>query len=301
MTRIRERMHLLGYQVKCKAQNKLQDLYRTLIKRGEDRVINQKEIRIAGLKRTGNHAIICWLKEQQKAQGTTYHLNNVKVNENPYRYKYQNLTYYYPEHQWAIEQYQKQARGELVPRDCLIYSYEDYSLPKVFSSYFEGKHNLYIGKTANRYDLLILRDPFNLLASRLKNNYLSVKSRHQSFVDLWIEYAKEYLGETNYLKHHKVCVNYNLWKSDRDYRQELASKLNIDFTDAGINKVLSHGGGSSFDGKNLDGKATEMDTKNRWQYFIDDPIYRKLINNKELLSYSQQIFGQIPGIEQLLK
>ena len=299
MNRIRERLQLLAYRFKCKAYNNIQDIIQILVKSNNSQIINQKEIRIAGLRRTGNHAIISWLEEQQKDRGIIYHLNNLKVNENPYRYKYQNLTYYHPQHQWAIEQYKKQAGGELVFRDCLIYSYEDYSLRQVFSNYFERKHDLYIGKTAQRYDLLILRDPFNLLASRLKNNFLNVKSRHQSFINLWIEYAQEYLGETNYLKHNKVCINYNLWKSDRDYRQELAQKLDIDFTDAGINKVLSHGGGSSFDGESLDGKATEMDTNNRWQHFIDNPIYLKLINNQKLLSYARQIFGYIPGTEKL--
>ena len=300
MNRIRESLKFLAYRLKCQAYNNIQDFQQILVKSNNSQIINQKEIRIAGLRRTGNHAIISWLVEQQKEKGIIYYLNNVKVNENPYRCKYQNLVYYYPQHQWAIEQYKKQAEGEFILRDCLVYSYEDYSLKQVFSDRFERKHDLYLGKTAQRYDLLILRDPFNLLASRLKNNFLSVHSRQQSFIDFWIEYAKEYLGETNYLKHNKVCINYNLWKCDRDYRQELAQKLGIDFTDAGINKVLSHGGGSSFDGKNLDGNATAMDTNNRWQHFIKDPIYRQLINNKELLDYSQQIFGYIPGTEKLL-
>lgn len=109
------------------------------------------------------------------------------------------------------------------------------------------------------------------------------------------------MRETNYLKHNKTCVNYNLWVENQDYRHELAEKLNIEFTDAGIDKVLSHGGGSSFDGKNLDGKATSMNTSSRWQYFTDNPTYLKLINNQELLDYSYKIFGYIPGTEKLIK
>ena len=263
-------------------------------------IVNQKEIRVAGLRRTGNHAIVSWIQEQQKIMGSILHLNNVKINENPYRYKCQNLSYYFPEHKWAINQYKVQGRGNFIPRDCLIYSYEDYPLENIFSKRFECRHDLYLGKAQQRYDLLIIRDPLNSLASRLKNNFLPVKSKKHNFIDLWIDYAKEYLGETNYLKHNKVCVNYNRWTSDRHYRQNLAQQLQIEFTDAGIDMVHSCGGGSSFDGKNLDGKANQMDVNGRWKHFANDPIYLKMINNQDLLEYSHQIFGSIPGTESLL-
>lgn len=301
MDKLQERFRLSTYRIKCKTNNSLEDFYRALTEYKNSKIINQKEIRIAGLRRTGNHAIIHWMEEQQKPDKNVCHLNNLKVNENPYRHKYQNLSYYYPQHQWAIANYKKQAKGEFLNRDCLIYSYEDYSLERVFSSYFEKKHDLYIGKTLQKYDVLIIRDPFNLLASRLKNNFLSVKSKQKNIIDLWLEYAKEYLGETTYLKHNKICINYNLWVKSKDYRQELAQKLNIKFTDAGVNKVLSFGGGSSFDGENLNGQATSMNTDSRWKYFIDDPRYLELIRNEQLLDYSQKIFGSIPGTEIFLE
>ncbi len=298
MIQLQKRLHLLVHQIKCKASNDLQDLYRSLAHNNLD-IINQKEIRVAGLRRTGNHAILTWIQEQQKLMGTVLHLNNLKVDENPYRYKCQNLSYYFPEHKWAIEQYKSQGRGHFIPRDCLIYSYEDYPLECIFSKRFECKHDLYLGKTQQKYDLLIIRDPFNLLASRLKNNFLPVKSKKHSFIDLWLDYAREYLGETNYLKHNKICVNYNLWTKDRNYRQNLAHKLNIDFSDAGIDLVHSCGGGSSFEGKNLDGQASKMDVTGRWKHFVNDPVYLEMINHQKLLDYSYQIFGHILGTESL--
>jgi hypothetical protein len=283
-----------------KVNNGIEDLMGTIFSQNNsEQIINQKEIRIAGMRRTGNHAIINWIKEQEKGQ--VLHLNNLVPNENPYRYKYQNLNSHFPQYQWSIEQFKTQAKGNLTYKDCLIYSYEDFALKEIFSQSFEKKHDLYVGKTTIRYDLLIIRDPFNLLASRLKNNYLPVKSLGKTAIALWIDYAKEYLGETNFLKHNKVCINYNLWVTERDYRQEVAHKLGIEFTDAGINKVLSHGGGSSFDGKKLDGEASKMDLNNRWQNFANDPVYRKLLDNEELLDYSQKIFGVIPGTEILKK
>jgi hypothetical protein len=300
MIQLQKRFQLLTHQIKCKASNDLQDLYRSFAS-NSSQIVNQKEIRVAGLRRTGNHAILSWIQEQQKLMGTVLHLNNLKVDENPYRCKCQNLSYYFSEHKWAIEQYKLQGRGHFSPRDCLIYSYEDYPIERIFSRRFERKHDLYLGKAQQRYDLLIIRDPFNLLASRLKNNFLAVKSKKHSFIDLWLDYAREYLGETNYLQHNKICVNYNLWTSDRNYRQNLAEKLNIDFNDTGIEVVHSCGGGSSFDGKTLDGRASQMDVIGRWKHFADNPVYLKMLDRPELLDYSYRIFGHISGTEFLYK
>ena len=298
---LQKRLHLLAYQIKCQINNEIEDFQRTLKAKKDSniKIINQQDIRIAGLRRTGSHAIISWIVEQKKQQGSILHLNNLKVDRNPYRYKGQNLIYYHPEHKWAIEQYKKQGKGNFIPRDCLIYSYEDYPLERIFTQYFENRHDLYLGKTKQRYDLLIIRDPFNLLASRLKNNFLPVKSKQYSFVDLWIQYAKEYLGETNYLKHNKVCVNYNSWTNSLEYRRELAQKLDIEFSDVGINKVHGCGGGSSFDGTRMDGRADQMRVTDRWKHFVNNQSYREVFKNQELLEYSKKIFGHIQGTEVL--
>jgi hypothetical protein len=113
-------LHIL----KQKINNEAEDLLRSIFQKNRwSQIINQKEIRIAGMRRTGNHAIISWMEAQE--EGKVWHLNNLKVNENPYRYKYQNLSYYFPQHQWSINNFKKQAKGELTAKDCLLYSYED--------------------------------------------------------------------------------------------------------------------------------------------------------------------------------
>ncbi|MCP2728013.1 hypothetical protein [Limnofasciculus baicalensis] len=246
-------------------------------------IVNEKEIRVAGLRRSGNHAIINWVRKQHT--GEVWHLNNVVASENPYRFLYQH----YPE-----DHLRREALGDFVKKDCLIYSYEDYSLEQIADQEFEKKHDLYLGKSRIRYDLLILRDPFNLLASRIKKNYIKVKGQHQTMIDIWIAYAKEYLGETDYLKNNKVCVNYNQWFVNIDYRKQLASQLKFQFSDTGINQVKGQGGGSSFQGKELDGDATKMDVLNRYKKFENDPNYQELLKNEELLDYSRKIFGHLP-------
>lgn len=274
-------------------------------------IVNQKEIRVIGLRRSGNHAIINWIEKQQP--GMVVHLNNIRVNENPYLCLYESLCHDSPYYQWSAKQvlrqplYQgraellkKESLGDFIKKDCLICSYEDYSPKKVFNSYFFKTHDIHFGKSDQVYDVLILRDPFNLLASRLKNNMLEVKSWKgwKSLMDMWILYAKEYLGQTKYLKANKICVNYNQWFSDINYRKHLADKLNLEFTDTGFNDVSVFGGGSSFERRKFHGKAENMDILNRWKQFVDDSSYRTLFS-EEVFEYSERIFGHIPGTESL--
>ncbi|MGB7058217.1 MAG: hypothetical protein WBD58_10980 [Geitlerinemataceae cyanobacterium] len=260
-------------------------------------IINQKEIRAVGLKRTGNHAILKWVKSQET--GVVEHLNNVKPNENPFRDKYEHLRDRYPEHQGVIDRLYQQSKGKLIKKDCFIYSYEDWKLSKIATINFEIKHDLYVGKSLERYDVLILRDPFNLIASRLKYDRRLMKITKTPIVDRWVEYAREFLGETQYLKHHKICINYNRWFQDVEYRQHLADRLKLKFTDARIDRMSYHGGGSSFEGRKLDGNATQLDVINRWQHFKDDPIYQQLVDDDRLWHYCERIFDRIPNIDVL--
>ena len=282
-------------KIKRDLEHELEDFWR-IISQSPFETVNQIEIRIAGLRRTGNHAIITWIRSQFKNK-QSLHLNNLIVNENPYRYKYEHLRDYYPEHKVVIERYRQQAKGNFVPRQCLIYSYEDYSLRQIFNNRFEKKHDLYLGLSAKRYDVLIIRDPFNLFASRFKNNFREVKISGKTDIELWIEYAKEYLEETNYLKHNKLCINYNQWFQDRSYRQNLLDRLGIYCLNPGLSQVGNWGGGSSFDGTEFQGQAEKMDLLGRWKHFVDDPEYRNLFKNKQLIAYSEKIFGEIPETE----
>ena len=215
----------------------IEDLSRMLTQQDKlSEIVNQKEIRVVGMRRSGNHGIINWIKSQHT--GKVHFLNNT-LKTNPYRYIYENLRDEIPQHQHAKGFYRQEARDNFVKKDCLIYSYEDYVVKDVTDDWiFNIKHDLYFGKSSTRYDVVIIRDPFNLLASRLKKhqknlekpnhqekylsysrvNYLLAKNSHKTIVDLWIDYAKEYLGETNYLKHNKVCINYNQWFADIEYR-----------------------------------------------------------------------------------
>jgi hypothetical protein len=119
---------------------------------------------------------------------------------------------------------------------------------------------------------------------------IQVAPRTQNMQDLWISYANEYLGKTNYLSHNKIVINYNRWCSDQTYRGQIASELNIKFTDQGFNKISSVGGGSSFDGVKYNESAFMMDISGRWKNYTDDDRFLNLINDKKLARLSLAIF-----------
>lgn len=275
----------------------LNDFRRILLPyRSSDEIVNEKAMRVVGLRRSGNHAIITWIRRHYDEY--VWHLNNVRVKQNPYRI----LNQHYPK-----DKFEQEAKGNFSQKSCLIYSYENSALENVTDLSFERKHDYYLGKSKCRYDLLILRDPFNMIASMYAGiqksegaiKYMRIRSTPKTISELWLDYAKEFLGETSYLKNNKVIVSYNKWCLDQDYRKQISEQLGLEFSDAGFNVVKKTGGGSSFEGIELDGQASKMDVMNRWQRFVNDPEYRKFFN-QEIYDYSEKIFGHIPETESLI-
>ena len=274
-------------------------------------IINQKEIRVVGLRRTGNHAIINWIEKQQK--GKCIHLNNIEVNENPYKSIYlAKLGKGHPKDRWKarrIGRYNdysgteaeirllEESKGNFMKKDCLIINYEDYPLSKISNNHSKKFHDKYLGRSAMQIDVIILRDPFNLFASRMKKGFWLTRSSSANMAKLWIDYAKEFLGETNYMDNNKVTVNFNRWVRDPDYRRELADRLGLEFSDEGFNEVSLCGGGSSFDQTKYHGNTSSMNVLSRWHQYVDHPDFRKLFRNPEIIEYSSRIFGEIEGTE----
>lgn len=239
-----------------------------------------------------------WIIKQSKGSITC--INDVPIFKNPFRHRHEYISYEFPDNRVPQDLsigIQKESKGNWSQKDYLIYSYEDHSLPKITHNKYELKHDLYVGKSLKRYDVLILRDPFNLLASRFKSNFYSTKDYRKEFVELWLEYAKEFIGETNYLKENKVCINYNHWFFDSDYRKDIFKSLDLDVLDIGLGNVSFMGGGSSFDKLEYANSADSMKVLNRWEKYLKNQKYLKELSNQDVLEYSEKIFGKIPGTE----
>jgi hypothetical protein len=259
------------------------------------KIINQMEFRFAGLSRSGNHAVIDWLLSQCK--GKKIFLNSIKrCDANPYF----SIDYTTPDISKEI--------NNLSPKKCLVYSYENFELKDIFSENFEKNHDAYLGKSLDRYDTLLLRDAFNFFASFIAGetaNHLSWHLNHdkkslqkdiKKQKRLWKAYAREYLGETNFLKHNKTIINYNQWFTDKKYRQELAKKFSLKFNDKSLNTVSMV---SSFEKNMVYGKtgARKMKVLERWKNLVHNALYRDIFADRELVELSIKIFGKIPGAE----
>jgi hypothetical protein len=285
-------------KLRRKARHFVQDTIRFTFQSPEDwGIVNQNEIRLVGLRRSGNHALINWIGKQQ--DGVVEHLNNIPIGENPYRHHYEYTLDRWPEKTKMLQLFWQQSQGNFYRKNCLIYNYEDYGLAKIFYPAFERKHDWYLGKSERRFDVIIIRDPFNLLASRIKKkkSFIHVKSSNRTFTDLWKEYAKEYLGETNYLQQTKVCVNYNRWIQDVEYRRSIAEKLGLHFSDTGFQEMADMG--SSFENTRYGDETAQQELMSRWQHYLDDDLFQMLLRDRELIEYSNYIFGKLPAADNL--
>ncbi len=140
--------------------------------------------------------------------------------------------------------------------------------------------------------MIIVRDPFNLFANVMRHPQL-VKELDRE-VRLWKQHVRECLGETDLLGCPFLSVNYTSWCTDAGYRRQLSRKLGIEHSDAGLDEVREFGGGSSFDGLDLDGRATTMQVQERWRAFEGDERYRALMADPELRRLSQAYFDFLP-------
>lgn len=265
--------------------------------------VNKVEIRAVNLGRSGSHAVINWII--RLSSGKVCFLNSAEPSKNPF------LLHAGKDLEGIDEKnFYKSKNGEIANKDLLIYSYEENELPEIFNDEYERNHDKFVGKSGKRHDILILRDPFNFFASRIKLEEYGIRSMSIHVVDekskkfmikFWKRYAKEYLGYTNYLKHNKVVISYNKWFTDENYKKSLAKKLGLKYKYLEDKYVSKYGPGSSFDRRKFDGQAGKMKVLERWKAFKDFPFYRSIFEDKELIELSEKIFGRIKGTEILLK
>jgi len=250
--------------------------------------MNRHEYRVIGMSRSGNHAIINWILSQ--ASGRTCFLNCAEPQSNPYVTARpldsgHRIIANFPEFDVEAE-----LVGKFADKDLLLVSHEDCFLGTVAKGAYEDNHDSFVGPSLSRRDVLILRDPFNLFASRLRGQFGSVSTG--TALRIWKQHAREFLGVRRYLKHPRILIDYNQWATSQDYRQEIAEQLGLQFSDSSVEKVAAAGNGSSFDGRRYDGRATCMRILDRWKHFIGSEAYAAIFDH-EAHALSQRIFGDI--------
>lgn len=151
-------------------------------------------------------------------------------------------------------------------------------------------------RAAQVSDVLVLRDPFNLIASRLAMDR-GGKVRcptHEATMAVWKQTAAAFAGERP-LPTGAVAINYNRWREDEAHRREVSAALGLSYSMRGLDTVPQFGRASSFDGHAFDGRAREMRTGSRWEAFRGDAVFRRLVSeDAEVRRLSRVVFGFDP-------
>jgi len=250
-------------------------------------IINDYEIRVFAMQRSGHHAVMEWVLGH--FEGPVCFINDFsRLRDMKKQAVYRNIS----------EGDAKADRlGKFIKKECLLVNFEEEYL-RTIDKKISQHTNYPRGISERTLNVLILRDPHNLFASRLKmaRNANSNRERWigKKAVNLWLQHANEFMGKTSILPEGTIMINYNEWFSNEEYRRSLSENFELEFTDKNKLVVPRYGGGSSFDKLSKKGAATDMRVLERWKAFSDNKKYNKIFkDNPKLNKLSDEIFGSI--------
>ena len=131
---------------------------------------NKYEFRIMALQRSGHHAIIQWMLANIK--GRYCFLNNCIPGKNPFHKEHimrsmeRRFVSNIPDISLEAE-----CNGDHRTKDFLVYNYENRSFDGILNPTFAAHRDACVGKSLEQVDIIVLRDPFNNIASKLKLYY----------------------------------------------------------------------------------------------------------------------------------
>jgi hypothetical protein len=227
--------------------------------------------------RSGHHAVLYWLAKQ--LPGRVEHLNHCMGG-------------------WKEKKLKPLVGTEIINNkgegNSTLYSVEE------FDMYDWNKYG--IDEFSPERRVLVVRDPFNWVASSIKKEGAHLNNLFDCYTDdkgdyptsptteLWCRQVKEAVGESQIIPG-LIVVNYNKWFFDIKYRKKLSERLEVKFSDEGLSIVPQWGRGSSFDERKYNGRAQEMGVLSRWRIFVDNPIFKRVAEDEVINSLSVNFFG----------
>ena len=226
-------------------------------------------LRVFGMRRSGNHAVINWLARNAPG-GRSLFFNNCGAGRKPFE------TYR------AIELDGERVAGsggdpvKLAERAgdgaALILSYED-AMPNE-----RRKRPVTVGvdDAAISHDVVICRGFLNWAASLLKkvqgNEAFAAHQRVGVVLKAVNGYSCMLELARDEARPGPVVIRYEPWMADAGYRAGLLERLGLEARDNSLGEVQRYGNGSSFQADA--GTAEELNTLARWKEMRDDPEYR---------------------------
>ena len=268
---------------------------------------------VLSLKRTAHHAISNWLCQQTKNDSIAW--TQVTSPRNETKLLPADRARYYNGSSPSIN---------YGPRCRLNFEDMQYSFVHncIISTESFGyvENNLFLLEDILKLDILALnpyiiinnRDFFNWAASYFKNAVKFPIRKSKDFFDnryrmrrVWKEFIRESLCPNVLKEYNVVDLNFTKWFSDKTYRCDLCDRLDLDFTDNGLNEATSP---SSFDDLEYNDRAQQMDVLHRYPYILSlegekkviegktEDVFQEYINliDDEVLDLSQRYFRFIP-------
>ena len=285
------------------------------------------EMRICGIKRSGNHAILGWIKKNQPPPVVHFndiscgnpsplpHTNRLQLKSaDPYRTfgavnirglpfwkckpKLTSLLKYLFERPREMTFVRGDPKIRLnfiraCKKNTLILSYENCFLDEDIFHEFDSKHDQLVGKSKHRYEIVILRDAYNLFASLIKSGRAGAENVKQ-YIRLYKQYAREFLGLTNLSDrndYRRILINFNQWFASSEYRASILRKIGHSTPEGtAYMRVPSEGGGSSFSGTMKTGNAAQLGVLERWKQLTGNPLYESVFQDAELRELTDHTF-----------
>lgn len=230
---------------------------------------------LIGMRRSGNHLAINWILGQVPGSAVFY--NNIRKTAHPFDVGMREYRVRFPN-----------------TRPKIILSYED--LPP--SDIMAGPLPAFLSDRVSRHGArvmtgVILRDPYNLFASRMKKwpERFETDAQLEAQQMLFNTHASLALApEPVFGDAPAIPILYNQLVSDEDYRAKLSKKLNINAGNVGLDDVPVYGHGSSFDGYQTQGSDVRAGVFDRWRAQKDDPRFRAIVADARIQTAAQALF-----------
>ncbi len=227
-------------------------------------VASSGRMRVLGIRRTGQHAVINWILRNSGREDTVF-INSCTMRRSAIRTCGQSEIN--GKFSGKAHRLKRAMEAYLTPekRPLVLISYE--------AGYHEGELTPNFPDVDFDHEVLVTRSFVNWLPSfirlmRLMNPKSDLKALDISngIVFEMMRY-KEHLLAAQTSKHVVVC--FDKWASSQGYRRTKLAELGLKEVDTGLGDVQRYGGGSSFSAFEM--PAGELALTARWQTMATDP------------------------------
>lgn len=253
---------------------------------------NEIEIKIIGLRRSGNHAVVNWITSL--FPGSICFLNDVL--NNPAKLREDQPCSDLP----GLTSNRRVSAEK--PKKLLLYNLEDCPLEESLAYWLPAS---IAGSSRQRMTILLLRDPYNCAASRLQlirklgDTKFSRALRDPcsfggwGFVNLWKNHAEGFLSIPQDSVDQVYPLNYNDWISGQPARRALCKAIGGCYSEVNLHQVPVYGFGSSFEGSRISQLADPVGLLRRWKHFEKDPEFHHVVSDPEMHALASRIFGSM--------